>query len=282
MVASLAISIIALFKSNQAIREKRRPRFDVVGLAVDRFKLEAFIGTESEISKEKVTKEFRLLKEKLSNHDYNELLSPKNFERNFIFPYEKENHWIINFIPRKTKPNVIDESVVIGFNALEVELEFDKRAIREIELIYGFTLIDAQSVIPHSTRLSVKLPLKKEQTEKGKLTIPFAYVSLGDHKKHQLLERKLLSQGEKANRIDVLTSEIPMKWLGFKETGYVFRLTTISNDTFDYSVIISSKTKDCYLHPISNGSKLFRERVKKAKTKWWKRIVQKSSKRRFR
>jgi len=281
MVASLVISVIALVKSNKAILEKRRPWLDVVGVAVDRSKLEVFIGTESEMPKDKITKEFRVLKEKLSEQDCKELLSNKNFERNFIFSYEKENHWVINFIPRKTKPHVIDESIVIGFNALEVELEFEKRVIREIELIYGFTLIDAQNVIPSSTRLSVNFQLKKEQTENGKLTIPFAYASLGDHKKTQLLERKLLSPGENPNRINVLTCETPMKWLGFKETGYVLRLTTINNDIFDYSVIISSKVRECYLHPISNNSKLFRERVKKAKLRPWKRIVQKSSKWRF-
>jgi len=270
MITSLTISIIALLKSNQAIREKERPMFDIFGLSVDFSKLEVFAGTNTGLSGQvKTLAEFR----NLSN--YKEIINRKNFENNFTFSYNDEIHWIVNLIRKKTKPNLIEESVVIGFNALQVELTFEKQKIRDIELIYGFTLIDAQNEIPSTTRHSTKFSLNSEQCRSGKLTIPFTYASLANHKKKELLDISLQHKENKAPNIDVLTSENPMMWLGFKETGYVFRLTTTSNVTFDYSVIITVGSKKCYIHPISANSNLFLERAKIAKKLTGKNVIQK-------
>jgi len=297
MIASVVMSILALYKSNQAIREKRRPEFDVAGLAIDYSKLEVYTGTTSVIPESK-RKDYAMLRNELEKTDYKELTKKKNSESNMAFHYKNDKHWLINFIPKKgsrrTRQNLIDESIVIGFNALEVDLDFSKKTIREIELIQAYTVGTDHEVISSKTRLNAKFLLNQEQTNNGKLTIPFTYVSLSNHPKAKLLERKILlldkynaedlatatetseTLTEESSRIDILTDENPIRWLGFVETGYVLRLTTTSNYSFDYSFVITVKDKKCNVHPISSDSKFFQQMAKSAKRRIGKRgcIVQ--------
>jgi len=288
IVASLIMSIISFLRSNEVIREKHRPSFDIVGLRIDRTKLEIFAGVNAEILDKEKTTNLEELK-KLPNNDYKKLMSYKNFENNIDFSYKQEKHWVINFISRKTKKRIfkrktklrdIEDSVLIGFNALIVDFEFDKKIIRDIELILGFTLTFTRDRIPSSTRINANFKLSKEQCNSGKMTLPVSYIcstgGVENNKKAQLLERKLTNSGE--DKINLLDYEDPIPWLGFKETGYLMRVTTTSNDTFDYSVIITVEEKRCYIHPISDNSKLFFERAKDAKKETGKRVIQKSSK----
>jgi len=259
MVAPLVVSIIALNKSNQAIREKRRPKLDVTAVVVDKTKLKVYAGTHSDMLSDKVNPVSSLDKKV-----YNELTDESNFGANKIFSYNEEKHLLINLIPKDATKEDIEKYVVIGFSALEVELEYEKNTIGSIELANGYTLISRKEAIPPETRLGVNFLLNKEESSNGKLIIPVIYLSLKDNHKAKLLDRVLLETNTENQRVDMLTVKNPLMWLGFEETGYLLRVSTISNDTFDYSFIMTVDPNKFYMHPIFYEDKFFRKRANEA------------------
>lgn len=262
IIASLTMSIIALVKSNQTTIERHRPTFDIVGLSIDRSKLEVFIGAEISVSASE-TKPLEEIK-KSNERFFSDLTSPDKFMSNINFTYGNTEHWMINLIPKKTKPKTIDDNAVIGFNALEIEFEFSKNSIKKMEIMNGFTIFNSQEVVSSRISHRAKFKLSNNQRKSGKLTIPITYVSLEIHEKVSLLTDKLNNINDGA-RLNILDSDNPKSWLGFDKTGYLVKLTTIENYPFYYSMIINPGKKNGIIEPISNGSVSFLEGAKAAK-----------------
>jgi len=108
--------------------------------------------------------------------------------------------------------------------------------------------------------------ITKKALEKEKLPCPCEY--------HHACE---------GGKIDLQTCNIAFEWLQFLETGYVFRLWTVHNNDYDYSLILTTKDiGGCSISPVSNDKHFFFKIAGSGSivqfnptNKFWKRILEK-------